>query len=241
MPPAPPPPGGWQQPGQWTPPPGQAGPWWGNEPQLSDYPVNISYVRRARIGRFWGIPYLGWLIRAIALIPHVIVLAFLGLVVWVLSLFLWIGVLVNGRFPAIGYRWVGGYLRWWIRVVSWLWLLSGTYPPFSRHDEEHPLRVRIEEGQPINRFWGIPILGYLVRAIILIPHFIVLWALGVLAGLLVIFAWIPVLIYGRQADLVYTVVGGYLRWALRVAAYFMLLTDRYPPFSLGEDDPAPVW
>jgi hypothetical protein len=240
----PPPPGGWQQQGGWQqppPPPDQGAAWWGGQPPVPDYPVNISFVRRARINRFWGIPLLNWLLRAIALIPHVIVLCLVAIVVAIISLFTWIGVLVNGRFPRIGYRWVGGYLRWTIRVLAWFLLLSGTYPPFSLSGEEHPIRVRIEEGQPINRLWGIPILGYLVRAIVLIPHFIVLWVLAILVYLLLLVSWIPILIYGRQADLVYSIVGGYLRWTLRVWAYFALLDDRYPPFSLGEDDPAPVW
>lgn len=259
-PPQPPQPGQWQQPpvqpGQWGgqppqppygqpwgPPPDQAGPWWGGAPPaLGDaYPVNVSFERRARINRLWGIPIVGYVLRALALIPHIIVLYLVALVVGILSLFLWIGVLINGRFPRIGYRWVGGYLRWTTRMGAWMWLLSGTYPPFSLTTEDHPIRVRIEEGQPINRFWGIPILGYLVRFIIVIPHLIVLWALGIVAAVLIMFAWVPVLLLGRQAGLVYTLVGGYLRWGVRVMAYLALLCDRYPPFSLGEDDPAPVW
>jgi hypothetical protein len=97
--------------------------------------------------------------------------------------------------------------------------------------------VRFDEGVRINRLWGIPILGILVRAIILIPHFIVLWLLAILVPFLWIVTWVPVLILGRQADLIYTVIGGWTRWYLRVVAYLWLMVDRYPPFSLGEDDP----
>ena len=97
--------------------------------------------------------------------------------------------------------------------------------------------VRFDEGVRINRLWGVPIIGILIRALILIPHYIVLWFLGILSGFLAVFAWVPVLFLGRQADLIYTIVGGYTRWTLRVSAYQMLMVDRYPPFSLGEDDP----
>ena len=38
------------------------------------YPVNISYERRATFNRLWGIPILGVLIRAILVIPHILVL-----------------------------------------------------------------------------------------------------------------------------------------------------------------------
>jgi hypothetical protein len=122
-------------------------------------------------------------------------------------------------------------------VQAYLGLLTPTYPPFSLSGEEHPVSVRFDEGVRINRFWGIPLLGLAIRAVVLIPHFIVLWLLGILVAFLVWFVWLPVLILGRQSDLMYTIVGGYTRWTLRVAAYMLLMVDRYPPFSLGEDDP----
>ena len=59
----------------------------------------------------------------------------------------------------------------------------------------------------------------------------------IVAGFLMLFVWVPVLIFGRQADLIYTLIGGYYRWQLRATAYFLLMVDKYPPFSLGEDDP----
>ena len=76
-----------------------------------------------------------------------------------------------------------------------------------------------------------------MRFILLIPHFIVLWVLSIVVWFLLLVVWVPVLILGRQADVIYTIVGGYFRWHLRVTAYLLLMVDRYPPFSLGEDDP----
>ena len=97
--------------------------------------------------------------------------------------------------------------------------------------------MRYDEGVRINRLWGIPIIGHLVRALVLIPHLIVLWALGVLVWFLALVLWVPVLFMGRQADLIYTIVGGFYRWQLRTSAYMFMMVDKYPPFSLGEDDP----
>jgi hypothetical protein len=97
--------------------------------------------------------------------------------------------------------------------------------------------VRFDEGVRINRLWGIPLLGWAIRAILLIPHFIVLWLISIVVVILIVFVWVPVLILGRQADVIYTVVGGFTRWWFRVLAYQFLMVDRYPPFSLGEDDP----
>lgn len=231
----PPPPGygqpPYEQPQQaWQPPPAY--------PLAPDaYPVNVSYDRSALINRLWGIPLIGGFIRWILLIPHFFVVFFVAIVAAIMLLFSWIPVLILGRFPGWGYRWVGGLMGWYVRMQAYLYFLTSTYPPFSLSAENYPINVRFDEGVRINRLWGIPILGWVVRGILLIPHYIALWLIGIVVAILLIFVWVPVLILGRQADLIYTVVGGFTRWWFRVLAYQYLMVDRYPPFSLGEDDP----
>jgi hypothetical protein len=202
------------------------------------YPVNLSFLRLASINRLWGIPIFGVLARLVLLIPHLVILALLAILSAFLLLFTWIPILFLGRFPGWGYRLIGGYLGWVARVNSYLWLLSGTYPPFSLSGREHPIRVRFDEGVRINRMWGIPLLGMLIRSVLLLPHYIVLTVVAVLAAFLLVVSWVPVIVLGRQADFVYEVLGGFWRWWLRVAAYLLLMVDRYPPFGFGEDDPA---
>jgi hypothetical protein len=64
-------------------------------------------------------------------IPHVIVLFFLAIVVWLALWVTWIPVLLNGRFPQLGYDLVGGYLRLSIRLSMWTLLVPVPYPPIS--------------------------------------------------------------------------------------------------------------
>jgi hypothetical protein len=201
------------------------------------YPVNISFDRQAPINRLWGIPFIGAWVRWIVLIPHFLVLVLVVLVAAIMMLFSWLPVLILGRFPGWGYRWIGGLMGWSTRVQAYYQLLGAQYPPFSLQPEGYPISVRFDEGVRINRLWGIPLLGWIVRAILLIPHYIVLFLIGIVVGILQIFTWVPVLFLGRQSDLIYTVVGGFMRWWFRVLSYQLLMVDRYPPFSLGEDDP----
>ena len=74
----------------------------------------------------------------------------------------------------------------------------------------------------------------LVKWLLAIPHYIVLAMLIILAIVAAILSWFAILLTGRYPKgLFYFVVGVY-RWFLRVNAYaFLLVTDRYPPFSLA--------
>jgi hypothetical protein len=73
----------------------------------------------------------------------------------------------------------------------------------------------------------------LVKWLLAIPHYIVLFFLSIGAVFAVIVAWFAILFTGRYPRGLFDYVVGVGRWCLRVQAYaFLLVTDRYPPFSL---------
>jgi hypothetical protein len=73
----------------------------------------------------------------------------------------------------------------------------------------------------------------LVAWLLAIPHYIVLFVLLIGVVFAVIIAWFAILFTGRYPRGLFDYVVGVGRWALRVEAYaFLLVTDRYPPFSL---------
>jgi len=130
------------------------------------------------------------------------------------------------------------YPRWWFdfareltrfeaRVGAYLALLTDQYP--STVDEQ---AVHLEIDYPdaerdLNRW--LP----LVKWLLAIPHYIVLVFLALGALIVVIIAWFAILFTGRYPRALFDYVVGVGRWSLRVQAYaFLLVTDRYPPFSL---------
>jgi hypothetical protein len=70
--------------------------------------------------------------------------------------------------------------------------------------------------------------------LVLIPHLIVMLLVSLVVGVAMLILWIPVLFAGRYPKWGYALVGGWLRWQLRVNAFLLGLTDEYPPFRLSD-------
>lgn len=67
-----------------------------------------------------------------------------------------------------------------------------------------------------------------------IPDFIVLIFLDIATIVVVVLAWFAILGTRRYPRGIFEFVQGVIRWHNRVTAYaFVLVTDRYPPFSLS--------
>jgi hypothetical protein len=103
-------------------------------------------------------------------------------------------------------------------------------PPSPLYDA----RVEIAYPAELNRW--LPLVKWLLS----IPHFIALFFLGIGAFFVAIFAFFAVLFTGRWPRGAFDYLVGTIRWAYRVAAYFHLMTDAYPPFSLADDPSYPV-
>jgi len=195
------------------------------------YPVALVVPNDPGQNRLWGIPFVGWIVRAIILIPQAIVLALLGFVIYVSFLVNWIPILLNGRPASWMHELYSGYLRMTARSSLYLLMVTGSYPPFWITGD-HPIGVEVAQNQAVNRWWGIPFIGVFVRWLILLPHLIVISVLGIALWFVSLVAWAPILVNGRQADVIVRFFGGLYRWTTRVAAYGLFLTDQYPPFSL---------
>jgi hypothetical protein len=130
------------------------------------------------------------------------------------------------------------YPRWWFdfalelgrfsaRVGTYLLLLTDRYPSTTEAQAVHLDIDYPDAERDLNRW--LP----LVKWLLAIPHYIVLAVLGILVVLVTIIAWFAILITGRYPRGMFDFVVGVGRWATRVWAYaFLLVTDRYPPFSL---------
>ncbi|MFI0976337.1 DUF4389 domain-containing protein [Streptomyces sp. NPDC021093] len=73
----------------------------------------------------------------------------------------------------------------------------------------------------------------LLRWLLLIPQFVVVWALGIAAFFVTIVGWFAALFTGRLPDGIFQFLGSVLAYTTRVHASAALLVDHYPPFSFA--------
>ena len=99
-------------------------------------------------------------------------------------------------------------------------------------DEEQAVHVEIDYPdveRDLNRW--LP----LVKWLLALPHYVALIVLAAMVVVITVIAWFAILFTGRYPRELFDLVVGWNRWVLRVGAYaFLLVTDRYPPFSFGE-------
>jgi hypothetical protein len=131
------------------------------------------------------------------------------------------------------------YPRWWFdwnlelqrfgnRVTAYLALMDDRYPATDEQQSVHLRYTYPDASQDLNRW--LP----LVKWLLAIPHYVVLFFLQIAAFVVVIVAWFAILFTGTYPRGLFDFVEGVIRWHNRVVAYaFTLVTDEYPPFRLG--------
>jgi len=136
-------------------------------------------------------------------------------------------ILFRKKYPRWWFDWNRELLRFSNRVGIYLALLNDQYPST---DEEQSLHLEVEyPNAETDLGRGMP----LVKWFLAIPHYIVLFFLYIGAFFAIVFAWFAILFTGRYPQSLFDFVMVVGRWHNRVIAYALILvTDKYPPFSL---------
>ena len=196
-------------------------------PMSPMYPATLAVDRAERVAR-WR-PLVHWLL----VIPHAFILYVIGIVSQIVAIISWFAILFTGKLPEGLAGLQSLYLRYSNRVQTFGGFLREEYPPFTYettgHDPGDDPGVRVELMPALE---GRNRLTTAFRFILVIPHVIVLVFVGIAAGFAWLIAFFAVIITGNWPEGLRRFVVGYMRWTTRVAAYYLLLTDDYPPFSL---------
>ena len=132
------------------------------------------------------------------------------------------------KYPRWWFDWNRELLRFSNRVTAYIALMDDHYPSTDEEQSVHLDFPYPDVLQELNRW--LP----LVKWLLAIPHYIVLFFLDIAAFVVVIIAWFAILFTGRYPKGMFDFVESVIRWHNRVIAYaFLLVTDQYPPFRLS--------
>jgi len=200
-----------------------------------------------------------WLVKWLLAIPHFIVLFFLFVALFLLTIVAFFAILFTGRYPRGIFDFNVGVLRWGWRVAFYTYNALGTdrYPPFTLQPvPDYPANLEVAYPEQLSR--GLVLVKWWLLAI---PHYLVItiflgggfeahrgwdgdadrygWGGPGLIMLLVFFAAIALLFTTRYPRGIFDFVMGLNRWVFRVAGYAALMTDVYPPFRLDQGGEEP--
>jgi hypothetical protein len=185
------------------------------------------------------------LFRPILVIPHAILVGgpfvgvgggahntgALGLLAITSAALDWFAILFTGHAIAGLQPFKRLYLGWRARVMAYACLLRDEYPPFG--EGAYPAWLELPDAPETRDFKSV-----LLRPLLVLPHFLVLFCLLIVALLVSIGAWFSIVFKGRLGENLWRFTRDVMAYALRVEAYGLLIHDQFPSFSLSVDAPA---
>jgi Domain of unknown function (DUF4389) len=137
-------------------------------------------------------------------------------------------ILFRQKYPRWWFDWNYNVMSFTNRVCVYGLLMTDVYPATDEEQSSHLELPYPDVQSDLNRW--LP----LVKWLLAIPHYIVLFFLFVGVFVAAVIAWFAILFTGRFPKGLFDYIAGVLRWGNRVVAYaFVLTTDAYPPFSLS--------
>ena len=168
--------------------------------------------------------------RYIVAIPWLIVAYVYGIVAEIAALIAWFAIVFTGKYPAGLYDFNAGYLRMVTRVSGFEYLLTDAWPPFGG-DDDPSYAVRASVAPPLDSYnrWKT---GF--RLIVGIPVYLLAIVQAIILGVCTFIAWFAILFTGKLPEGLFNPIRSASAYLCRTTAYFLLMTEDYPPFSYEE-------
>ena len=169
--------------------------------------------------------------RIFAVIPWLIVAYIYSVAVMVTALIAWFALVIVGRYPEGLYNFNAGMLRFFLRVNAFTYLQTDQWPSFGiGEDPEYSVRIavapRADRQSRAKVFF---------RLILIVPVYVLAFLVGTVLQTVAVVAWLTIVFRGYQPRWVHETLAFTNAWTARTTAYYLLLTDAYPP--VGDDAP----
>ncbi len=188
--------------------------------EAGTYPLRFVVQYPDKLSR--GLIFVKWLLA----VPHYLIVNTFGNLQFACSAIAFFWILVTERYPrGLFDLWVNT-ARWGAQLGAYAGLMRDEYPPFGWERGAYPITYEVDYPERLSR-WLI-----FVKWLLLVPHYVILVFLWIAAVVVWIVAWFAILFTEQFPRGMFDFLVGVVRWSYRVFAYFSLLRDEYPPFSL---------
>jgi Domain of unknown function (DUF4389) len=185
------------------------------------YEVDADLEGRNRLTTFF---------RYIVSIPWAIVAYVYGIVAEIATIIAWFAIVFTGRYPEGIYNFNAGYLRMVTRVNGFEYLLTDGWPPFGGEEApDYPIRVGV--APPLDAYSRMKTL---FRIIVGIPVMLLAIVQAIILLVCTLIAWFAILFTGKLPEGLFNPMRSAGAYLTRTSAYFLLMTEDYPPFSYEE-------
>lgn len=169
--------------------------------------------------------------RFLTVIPPALWAGLLGIGAMFCVVIAWFALLFTGRYPRGLYDFNSLFARYSAKVNGYYFLATDRFPGFSA-DEPQDYPVRLSIGEPLPLYNRMKVL---FRLILLIPPYLIAYAMNIVATVGAILAWFAIVFTGRLPQGIYGIVRLGLSYQVRVAPYFLLMTETWPEFTQDSD------
>lgn len=143
----------------------------------------------------------------------------------------WFALLFTGRYPRGLYDFNSMFARYSAKANAYLYLATDRFPGFSA-DEPADYPVALHIGEPLPVYDRVKVL---LRIFLLIPPYLISYAMSIVAGIAALLSWFVILFTGKLPHGLYGILRLGLSYQMRVVPYFLLLTETWPPFTQDSD------
>ena len=185
-----------------------------------EFPLRLDVEYPEQLNRW--LVLVKWLLA----VPHILIVYALVNVASITHLIAFFAILFTTKYPQSLFDFVVNIYRWQANLYAYLGLMRDEYPPFSWEPGQYPVISEVDYPQELNRW--LP----LVKWLLAIPHYVVLFFLGIAALAVWVIAFFAILFTATYPRGMFDFIVGVMRWGNRVNAYVYFMRDEYPPFSL---------
>jgi hypothetical protein len=185
------------------------------------YEVDPALEGRNRLTTFF---------RYFVAIPWAIVAYVYGIVAGIAAVIAWFAIVFTGGYPEGIYNFNAGYLRMYTRVYGFENLLTDDWPPFGG-DDDPGYGIRIGVAPPLDKYSRLKT-G--LRFLVGIPVMLLGAVQGIILLVCVVIAWFAILFTGKLPEGLFNPMRSATAYIARANAYFLLMTEDWPPFSYEE-------